>query len=76
MKVLVMLVVMNVFNMQESNIEYKVDNREQVVSYQVKQGEEIQNDINSFIELLNKYILKHDIKVMTEDDYLNMFNIF
>ena len=76
MKVLVMLVVMNVFNIQESNIKYRVNNREQVVSYQVKHGEEIQNNINSFIELLNKYILKHGIKVMTEDDYIDMFNIF
>ena len=76
MKVLVMLVVMNVFNIQESNIKYRVNNREQVVSYQVKHGEEIQNNINSFIKLLNKYILKHGIKVMTEDDYIDMFNIF
>jgi hypothetical protein len=76
MKVLMILVVLNVFNLQDTEVNYKSNVNEQIVSYQIEQKKELRYHINNFINLLNKYILRNNIGIMTEDDYIDFLSIF
>jgi len=76
MKVLMILAIINSFNMQSVEVDYRSNSNEQVVSYQVEHESKIKESVNNFIRLLNKYILKHKIVIMDKDDYIDFFSIF
>ena len=75
MKVLIILVVLNSFSLQNTEVNYESNINEQIINYKVNRLDNVEKDMNAFVFIIKKYIISQNIEFMTDNDWVSFFRI-